>query len=189
MDQGILACAPVEQPAMGHNRPPAREDIDRINPWGAGGELIPQGEAALAHPELADAIRRSPDKQLADGSLARCLLAREAGVLTLALATAESEQAENMSDRLVAHQLAASHALAMRFTGRTMRALDAAAAGTESAEAVALRAARVASRMIHTYRSCYELIEQKRLKRWQRMTDENRVRWLIAEGRAGRGDG
>ncbi len=105
--------------------------------------------------------------------------------MPLALATAESEQAEDDTDRAVAHQLTASHTLAMRFTGRAMHALDAAVAGSAAAEHAAARAARVVGLMIYSHRVCYEVIESKRLKRWQRLADEDRVRVLIAEGGLG----
>ena len=163
--------------------PATQEEREKIWPWGAGREWIPDGAAAQAHPGIVAAVRRQPPDAGDDASLARCLLLEEAGIMPLALATADSEGVEDLTDRAVSHQLAASHVLAMRFTGRAMRALDAAAGGNEAAERVAARAARVVSRMIGSHRSCYEMVERKRLVRWQRLSDEDRVRWLIAEGR------
>ena len=49
----------------------------------------------------------------ADGSLARLGLARDANVLTLAVETAQDAGAETAAQKMLAHQLAAAHPLAM----------------------------------------------------------------------------
>lgn len=130
---------------------------------------MPEGAAAKAHPGIVAALRRNPGEILREGSLDRCVLAEKAGVLSLALETAQAALAKSTIDQAVSHHLAVTHALAMRFAARAGCALDAAEAGKESAEAIALRAARITTRMVAAYRESFGLLERVRDLRHKRL--------------------
>ena len=68
--------------------------------------------------EAARATRATPDLLSAEASQERLGLAREAGALTLALDTAESMGAASPAERMIAHQMATAHALAMRLAAK-----------------------------------------------------------------------
>jgi hypothetical protein len=83
---------------------------------GRGGEAAPPDDADLPGRtrEVAQAVAARPGMLAADASLARLALARDAGALALAVETAEDVGAETAAEKMLAHQLAAGHALAMR---------------------------------------------------------------------------
>jgi hypothetical protein len=85
---------------------------------GNGGEMAPAGDGAFDRPDLVDTVTRSPDLVTARASTARLTLAADAEVLDLALDTAETIQARNNLERMLAHQIAAAHRLAMKLTAK-----------------------------------------------------------------------
>jgi hypothetical protein len=85
---------------------------------GNGGELAPIVDDAWDRPDLIDTVTRSPDLVTARASTARLTLAADAEVLDLAVDTAETIQARNSLERMLAHQLAAAHGLAMKLTAK-----------------------------------------------------------------------
>ncbi len=86
---------------------------------GTGGELIPpssytveeQGELYTLDGQI-DALKR-PDSINLEASIRRVDLADKCGVFDLALDTAESINAKNSVEQMLAHQMAAAHKLAM----------------------------------------------------------------------------
>ena len=74
------------------------------------------GEIAI-HPSEAqgyfDTIQSRPDAIAVDASRHRVSLAREAGVVALALDAAETVQAANSMEKMLAHQIAATHKAGM----------------------------------------------------------------------------
>jgi hypothetical protein len=87
-----------------------------------GGELVPAGDtpAALV---LRDILER-PDAVAADASRVRLELADRAGVLETALDAADTMEASNSFEKMLAHQLAASHRGIMRLAGQFERRMD-----------------------------------------------------------------
>jgi hypothetical protein len=83
---------------------------------GRGGELIVDlaEESALADRPLIDTTRDSPDMITAQASLTRIGLAMDANVLALTVDLADTMQAGNSLERMLAGQLAALHAMVMK---------------------------------------------------------------------------
>jgi hypothetical protein len=80
-----------------------------------GGEVASRVEldAPAKFRDPARTVRQSPDLLAADASLARLSLARDADVLTMAVETAQDTGATTATEKMLAHQLAAAHPLAM----------------------------------------------------------------------------
>jgi hypothetical protein len=81
---------------------------------GTGGELVQPRDASTYLYNTLD----SPDFIAADASAARMHLAKDAGALALSVDTADTIQAENSAELMLAHQLAAAHAGAMKLMGQ-----------------------------------------------------------------------
>jgi hypothetical protein len=81
---------------------------------GTGGELIQPREASTYLYNTLD----YPDFIAADASAARMHLAKKAGALALGVDTADTIQAANSAEMMLAHQIAAAHAGAMRLMGQ-----------------------------------------------------------------------
>lgn len=91
-------------------------------PVGAGGELVPAGDQIKrGGGNFIDTVER-PDAVTAEASMDRLKLADD-GIQCVALAvdTAESIQAKNSIEKMLAHQLAAAHKLAMTFAGQALK--------------------------------------------------------------------
>ena len=82
---------------------------------GQGGETAPPDDPdrPWRQRELAQTVAASPTVLAADASMARLSMARDAGVLTLAVETAQDIGATKATERMLAHQLAAAHQAAM----------------------------------------------------------------------------
>ena len=82
---------------------------------GTGGELVPAGDQIKHGANFIDTVER-PDAVTAEASMDRLKLADD-GIQCVALAidTAETVQAKNSIEKMLAHQLAAAHKLAMTF--------------------------------------------------------------------------
>jgi hypothetical protein len=81
---------------------------------GTGGELIQQRSASTYLYNTLDC----PDFIAADASAQRVHLAKDAGALALGVDMADTIQAENSAEMMLAHQLAAAHAGAMKLMGQ-----------------------------------------------------------------------
>lgn len=86
---------------------------------GNGGEMALDSEALCrAKPWIVDTVKERPDMLAADASVARLDLASAANTLTMAVDAAESVQAANSLERMLAHQMATAHHLAMTLAAR-----------------------------------------------------------------------
>jgi hypothetical protein len=82
---------------------------------GVGGELVVATTDNMRHrPWLVETVRDNPDMVNANASVRRADLAGEADVLELALDAAETIKAGNSLEKMLAHQMAALHMLAMK---------------------------------------------------------------------------
>jgi hypothetical protein len=86
---------------------------------GAAGEMVPTSETAMERPDLVDTVRSQPDMLTARASLVRLELAADGGVLDLAVDTAETIRARNSLEKMLAHEIAAAHGLAMKFAAKS----------------------------------------------------------------------
>jgi hypothetical protein len=90
---------------------------------GNGGELVVASKEALATiPGVIDTIKESPDMVAAAASRKRLELAGNS--LTLAIDAADTIQPKNSLERMLAHQLAQSHRLAMLFGNKAAAIVD-----------------------------------------------------------------
>jgi len=122
---------------------------------GAGGELVPtdSGKGA-AEWRLLDTVD-NPNYVTADASRGRLDLAQQAGALEEALDAADTIEARDSLERMLAHQLATAHVSAMKMSADLNRRLDylANVRGEES-ERVNIQATRLAGavgRLMSTY--------------------------------------
>lgn len=84
---------------------------------GTGGELQLGEEAAYDLPGLVNTVK-NPSLVTVEASRTRLDLASEADCLSLALDAAETIQADNSLEKMLAHEMAAAHAMAMRFAAK-----------------------------------------------------------------------
>jgi hypothetical protein len=120
--------------------------LDEPPPVGAGGELIPAGEQIKRGGNFIDTVER-PDAVTAEASMDRLKLADD-GIQCVALAVdaAEAIQAANSIEKMMAHQLAAAHKLAMTFAAKARELIEHDGGGMHRQEGVyAAEAARVAN--------------------------------------------
>lgn len=82
---------------------------------GRGGETAPPDDPDRPWPqrEVAQTVAAPPSVLAADATLARLDMARDVGVLTLAVEAAESAGAATATERMLCHQTAAAHQAAM----------------------------------------------------------------------------
>jgi hypothetical protein len=117
---------------------------------GTGGELIQQRNASAYLYNTLD----YPDFIAADASSQRMHLAKDAGALALGVDTADTIQAANSAELMLAHQLAAAHAGAMRLMGQVtnMMMMQQTAIRTDDGANVRVtRLAGAASRLMQAY--------------------------------------
>jgi hypothetical protein len=110
-----------------------------------GGELVPAEDfATKTLPAILDTLV-NPDAVAADASRDRLDLAKNAGALELALDTADTIQAGDALERMLAHQMATTHVLAMKAAAVMGQQLDIAdrTLGTAK-QAACVEAARMA---------------------------------------------
>ena len=94
-------------------------------PVGTGGELVPEGDQIKrGGGNFIDTVER-PDAVTAAASMDRLKLADDGiGCVALAVDTAETIQAANSIEKMMAHQLAAAHKLAMTFAGKAHQLIE-----------------------------------------------------------------
>jgi hypothetical protein len=86
---------------------------------GNGGEMVLlKPEEVSDVPRFVDTVRESPDVLTARASRTRLELASKAGVLDLGVDLAQTIKARNSFEKMIAHQLAALHCLAMNAVAR-----------------------------------------------------------------------
>jgi hypothetical protein len=92
----------------------AREPLVQVAARTVGGELLPGDDfTSKTLPAILDTLV-SPDAIGADASRSRLQLAEDAGALDLALDTADTIQANDGLERMLAHQMATAHTMAMK---------------------------------------------------------------------------
>ena len=89
---------------------------------GVSGELLPDNRLGLSR-QLRNTTS-DPDYVAADASRERLELAYKANALELALDAADTIEAQNSLERMLAHQLAAAHHSAMELTGQLNRCIE-----------------------------------------------------------------
>jgi hypothetical protein len=117
---------------------------------GTGGELIQPREASTYLFNTLD----NPDFIAADASSQRMSLAKDAGALALAVDAADTIHARNSAELMLAHQLAAAHAGAMKLMGQVtnmMMMQNNAIRTDDGANLRATRLAGAASRLMQGY--------------------------------------
>src|SRR3954454_23840049 len=107
---------------------------------GSGNELIQCGNGGVSTFLLRSLDH--PDLLAAEASERRLRLAKRSGALTLALGTADTIQAKNSAEQMLAHHLAAAHTGIMRLSGQLNNLFTHDLAGCADAEN--LRAGRLA---------------------------------------------
>jgi hypothetical protein len=98
--------------------------LDNPPAVGAGGELIPAGDQIARGANFIDTVGH-PDAVAAEASMDRLKLADD-GIQCVAMAVdaAETIQARNSIEKMLAHQLAAAHKLAMTFAGKARQLVE-----------------------------------------------------------------
>ena len=84
---------------------------------GNGGELV---DDYRKMPGLVDTVRCNPDLVTVHASTQRLDLAANTGALDLAVDAADSIEARNSLEKMLAHEMAAAHNLAMKLAGRSI---------------------------------------------------------------------
>ena len=113
---------------------------------GTGGELVPENDQRKRGANFIDTVER-PDAITAEASMDRLKLA-DGGIECVALAVdaAETIQAANSIEKMMAHQLAAAHKLAMTFAGKAKSLIEDEGGNWQRQDtACAAEAARVAN--------------------------------------------
>lgn len=113
---------------------------------GMGGELVPENDQRKRGANFIDTVER-PDAITAEASMDRLKLADD-GIECVALAVdaAETIQAANSIEKMMAHQLAAAHKLAMTFAGKAKSLIEEEGGSWQRQDtACAAEAARVAN--------------------------------------------
>jgi hypothetical protein len=89
-----------------------------LNPLvaGRGGELVvPTKENMMDRPGLVDTANSDPDMLTAAASVARLDLVADAGALSVGVDAADTIQASNSLEKMLAHQMGVAHTMAMKF--------------------------------------------------------------------------
>jgi hypothetical protein len=147
---------------------------DYMGDVGVGGELVPasiMGENSRML-ELADTVQ-DPNYITVDASRDRLDLANEAGSLESALDAAETIDAANSLEKMLAHQLAAAHRSAMKLSGEVNRRVDYLAnvrgEEQERANIQATRLAGATARMMATFQQGLLTLQRLRTGGTQRV--------------------
>jgi len=90
---------------------------------GTGGELTISDEQAIESPKLINTVDK-PDNITAEASQDRLQLMVDVDCIGMAVDAAETIQAENSLEKMLAHQLATAHKLAMTFANQALNNLN-----------------------------------------------------------------
>ena len=138
---------------------------DRLAEVGAGGELVPHG-SQLQEAAVYRSTVEKPDYIAAAASRERLDLAHQAGVLDLALDTADTIDAENSLVKMLSHQLAAAHRSTMKLTeqiNRQIERMNAIADGPRSmANVEATRLAGGVARLMQAFQQGVATLQRQR---------------------------
>ncbi len=121
---------------------------------GAGGELVPQGGIAAELPAMVCTVD-DPSGVTVEASRERLAILMKNDCAGLALDTAETIQAQNSLEKMLAHQMAQAHKLAMNFAkraGQHSDKADPAIYGSQAFHAIeAARAVNASVRMMDSF--------------------------------------
>ncbi len=152
------AAAEVALDPLSHSTRIARQE--------RGGEMVIATREVLDEvPGIVDTVRMRGDMLAADASLQRLDLAGDAGVLTLGVDAAESIQAQNSLERMLAHQMAAAHRMAMDMIGdarEEMRDYQNSGHAYPHRSIEAARMANTAARLMETYQRALLTLDRLR---------------------------
>lgn len=142
---------------------------------GRGGEIAPADNPDLPwrQREIAQTVGAPSNMLSADASLARLNLARDAGVLTLAVEAAESVNATTSVQQMLCHSLSATHKLAMNMLGTAANELhkhQVAAHVNPGALTEATRAANAGARLLAAFSQGAIALDRLRNGHHQTMT-------------------
>jgi hypothetical protein len=142
---------------------------------GSGGEMVPTSDIAEGNAALVDTIRSGPDMVTARASVARINLIAETGDLDLAMDAADTIKARNSLEKMLAHQIAAAHGLAMKFAAKSGHFLGFVtswdtAARQQVSSIEASRLAHSAARMMEAYNQGLLALDRLRNGRRQVVT-------------------
>lgn len=156
---------------------------------GAGGELVPA--SMLAENPRALQFRdtvRNPDYVSVDASRDRLELAHAAGALESGLDLADSIQAENSLEKMLAHQLAAVHRCSMKMAAqvnRRLNHLDGLSMESGTAQMVSVETARLAgatARMMQSFQDGMQTLHKIRTGGRQQMTVQHQYVTKVEDG-------
>ena len=129
--------------------------LDTPPPVGAGGELVPAGDQIKCGGGNFIDMVEQPDAVTAKASMDRLKLADEAQCVALAVDAAETIQAKNSIEKMLVHQLAAAHTLAMTFAGKAQRLIEEDGSGWNRPPTIyateASRVANASAKMMDAY--------------------------------------
>src|SRR3954453_10673289 len=142
---------------------------------GAGGEMTLVGETANERPDLVDTVRSEPDMVTARASVVRLELAADSSSLDLAIDTADTIKARNSLEKMLAHEIAVAHSLAMKFAAKSEQLLGhvtswATPARQQVSSIEAARLANASARMMESFNQGLLTLDRLRNGRQQVVT-------------------
>lgn len=162
----------LDQGADAYLDPAAHQDEPLAS--GNGGEVITDPRAVPASKRyLVDTVAQDPDMLSAEASFERVELAENAQALNLAVDAAETIGARNSVEKMLAHQMAAAHKLAMDFISGSRATMEAYAHGGHVHPHCSVEAARMANtaaRLMSSYQSAMLALDRIRTGGRQVMT-------------------
>jgi hypothetical protein len=142
---------------------------------GSGGEMVPTSDVAEGNAALVDTIRSAPDMVTARASIARINFIAETGDVDLAMDAADTIKARNSLEKMLAHQIAAAHGLAMKLAAKSGQFLGNVTswdtAGRQQISSIeAARLANSAARMMEAFNQGLLTLDRLRNGRQQVVT-------------------
>ena len=119
-----------------------------------GNEVLPQNFDNTYTEYIKDTLIEDPNQIHLDASLRRMELAADALVLETAIDASESINARNSLEKMLAHQMAACHSMAMRLLAKAQSIV------TDTAEIQ--RLVNASARLMNTYQQAYHTIHKMR---------------------------
>lgn len=133
----------------------------------AFGEMVAvtPDEARRRHIPIIDTVKQAPDALTAAASRSRLNLLGDAGLTNLAMDAAVSIQAQNSLEKMLAHQMAASHKLALEFSAgahETLAAFKADGHRRPHLSQEAVRLANASARMMNSFQTAFLTLQRVR---------------------------
>jgi hypothetical protein len=134
-----------------------------VKPGNGGELLVVTREMQASIPGVVDTVRESPDMLAATASRDRLELTGNA--LTMAVDAAASIQAKNSLERMLAHQMAVAHRLALHMAQQSERLVDRHETWGKINQAHSIEAARLANasaRMMGAFQDAFLALDKAR---------------------------